>query len=256
MAVVDQHSGATAPRGGESLSPTPDRTGDGRTRPRRSRLRTTLRVGSLTLAVLVVVGVTAVAIDFLHFVQTVATAERPQDSKADAIVVLTGGADRIPGGLDLLREGRAERMLISGVGRRVTENALIARAPDVAGFADCCIDLGREAADTIGNAAEARKWAEERGFHSLFVVTSTYHIPRTLAEFGAALPGRQLIPYPVPDPGIHLDHWYDRPKTVRVLVREYFKYLMVRLRLGAERIGLVSTANASPHLAPAAPHPS
>ncbi|WP_334175437.1 YdcF family protein [Pseudoxanthobacter sp.] len=201
------------------------------------------RTVSLLAAVLLVGGMVWLCTDFLRFVETVATVSRPEGGKADAIVVLTGGKERIPGGLDLLRDGRAERMLISGVGSRVSEHALLARAPSVAaGLADCCIDIGYKAANTIGNADEARAWAEARGFHSLFVVTSAYHIPRTLAEFQQALPGRELIPWPVRDEAVNMKHWYDRPRTVKVLIREYLKYLAVRIRLAAERAGLVAPA--------------
>ncbi len=212
-------------------------------------LRRLVRGASLLVAVALVALVAGLSVDFLRFVETVSSVSKPEAGKADAIVVLTGGKARIPGGLDLLRDGRAERMLISGVGPRVSEHALLARAPSVAaGLADCCIDIGYKAANTIGNADEARAWAEARGFHSLFVVTSAYHIPRTLAEFQQALPGRELIPWPVADEGVNLRHWYDRPRTVKILLREYVKYLAVRVRLAGERLGLVS-----PAVPPAAP---
>ncbi|WP_208948252.1 YdcF family protein [Segnochrobactrum spirostomi] len=194
----------------------------------------------------VLAAVSAVGFDFASFVRTVTSAPPPATTRADAIVVLTGGAARIPYALDLLKDGRAERMLISGVDPRVSENAVLSRLAPVARFlAGCCIDFGREASNTVGNAAEARKWAEEKGFHSLFVVTSAYHIPRSLAEFGDALPGRTLIPYPVARPGLDLDRWYERPETIRLVISEYLKFTLVRARLLAERLGLASPASVS-----------
>ena len=44
--------------------------------------------------------------------------------KADGIVVLTGGDNRLEAGAKLLSEGRAKRMLISGVNRKVTREEM------------------------------------------------------------------------------------------------------------------------------------
>lgn len=204
------------------------------------------RPGRMIALAVVLATLSAIGFDFASFVRTVTSAPPPPTTRADAIVVLTGGAARIPYALDLLKDGRAERMLISGVDPRVSENAVLSRLAPVARFlAGCCIDFGREASNTVGNAAEARKWAEEKGFHSLFVVTSAYHIPRSLAEFGDALPGRTLIPYPVARPGLELDRWYERPETIRLVVSEYLKFTLVRLRLLAERLGLANAASVS-----------
>jgi len=190
-------------------------------------------LAAATIALICVVGA-----DFLDFAARVSRAAPPSDARADGIVVLTGGADRIPSGLGLLAEGRAARMLISGVNPKTADSALSRDSSAFASLKDCCIDLGREAADTIGNAAEARKWAEANGYRSLVVVTSAYHMPRSIAEFADALPGRVIIPYPVVRPELALDAWYAKPETARLLAAEYLKYLLVRARLVLEHAGL------------------
>lgn len=197
----------------------------------------------LARVVLILAGVTAavVAADFARFVWTVTTAAPPADARADGIVVLTGGAERIPNGIALLAAGRASRMLISGVNPQVSEAAVARDKPSLAAFNGCCVDFGREAADTIGNAAEARKWVEAHGFRSVMVVTSAYHIPRSLAEFAEALPDRTLIPYPVVRSELGLDAWWRNPAAARLLGAEYLKYLLARARLLVERAGGPST---------------
>lgn len=190
-------------------------------------------------ALLTLLGL-ALGFDFLRFATSVARAVPPADARADGIVVLTGGAERISSGLTLLADGRANRMLISGVDRRTDDAALLRAWPDAQALHRCCIDLGREAIDTVGNAEEARKWAAANHFHSLMVVTSAYHIPRSLAELGDAMPDRELIAYPVARPELDLDGWYRRPDTTRLLAAEYVKYLVVRVRLALERAGIGS----------------
>lgn len=200
----------------------------GRARPRLVR----------ALGLLLGIAAVALAADFAAFVWTVTSATPPSDARADGIVVLTGGADRIPNGVALLAAGRANRMLISGVNPAVSEAAVAGDTPKLAGFSACCVDFGREAADTIGNAAETRKWMDANGFRSVMVVTSAYHIPRSLAEFSQALPNRTLIPYPVVRSELGLDAWWRNPAAARLLGAEYLKYLLARARLLVERAGI------------------
>ncbi len=156
--------------------------------------------------------------------------------KADGIVVLTGTEDRIQAGARLLSDGRAGRLLISGVNRLVRREELQAISRlDAKTFA-CCVDLGYQALDTVGNADEARTWATRNGYTRLIIVTSSYHMPRSLAELSLAMPGRVLLPHPVlprnfPDTG-----WWLHVATTRLLLTEYLKYLPAAARLTAQRV--------------------
>lgn len=125
-------------------------------------------------------------------------AQLPQPGQAetsdsvDGIVVLTGGPGRVQAGLDSLAQGKGRRLLISGVNRDLaSETIMNAIAGDQAPI--CCIDLGRQARDTRGNAIEAAKWAEHHDFHSLLVVTADYHLPRALIEFGGIMTDVELV---------------------------------------------------------------
>ena len=148
----------------------------------------------------------------------------PQTPSADAIVVLTGGKERVAAGLRLLIDGRAGRLLVSGVGRAVTLRDLAATAGlDQSAVAPLAgkITLGRNADTTHGNALETAEFVAQSAVTSLIVVTADYHMPRALAELHRQLPTTTLLPYPVhPTVG-----W-------RVLIGEYGKYVAVAL--GAE----------------------
>ncbi len=147
--------------------------------------------------------------------------------RADGIVVLTGGADRVQAGLSLLQADRAQLMLISGVRPGLDLNSLIwasglrlPRERDLAGR----ITLGHVATSTVGNAIEAAGWARANGLHSLIVVTAGYHMQRALAEFASRLPDEALHAYPVLPPA--LLRWHSLA-TLRLLVSEYDKWLLV-----------------------------
>ncbi len=144
--------------------------------------------------------------------------------RADGIVALTGGNARLDAAEELLEKGSGRRLLISGVHPGTTK-ADIRRLTQAGPKFDCCADLGFAAADTRGNALETAAWAHRHHYRSLIVVTASYHMPRSLNEFSAAMPDVRLIPYPVEPTGIDLAQWWRDPNALRILQSEYAKYL-------------------------------
>jgi uncharacterized SAM-binding protein YcdF (DUF218 family) len=161
--------------------------------------------------------------------------ETASEGTADAIVALTGGPERIGEAVEQLAAGRGKRLLITGVNRATNVDALARLVPRYEALFDCCIDIDRAAINTIGNAVETRRWARERGFHSLMVVTSSYHMPRALAEISHQLPDATLLPFPVTTERQRAEPWWSNPGSARMLVSEYLKYLVaiVRMRFDA-----------------------
>lgn len=158
--------------------------------------------------------------------------EAPGDPRhTDAIVVLTGGSERLATGVDLLKRGLADKLFISGVPPGLTAADVLHAAHLRAGAETCCIVLGHAASDTIGNADETANWIRTEGFHSLRLVTSNYHMRRSLLEFRMALPGVTIVPQPVVPPTVHLKAWWRWPGTASLIVTEYTKYLLARTRL-------------------------
>ncbi len=204
-----------------ALSPAPARA-DSDTKPMPRLLE--------GIVMLLAVGVCLGIGGFLNFVDRAVSARPPVDARAEGIVVLTGGPRRIDAGLDLLDRGAGGRLLISGV-HPVVPVVSVARQTDRPDLFSCCVDLDRQAANTVSNADEARKWADLKGYHSLVVVTGAQHMPRSMLEFSRALPGRSLIAYPVEEQD--LSRWYLSPRLAKRLAIEYAKYLVVRLRQSA-----------------------
>lgn len=196
------------------------------------RRRSQVRLGRLMLQLGTVMAVAALLIGagFMAFAVDIADSSVPVDPHADGIVVVTGGSDRIDSGLQLLSEGRAARLLISGVNPQVTRRELAGAVDQrMRDLLLCCSDLGRDARDTIGNASEARSWAANKGFTSLIVVTNDYHMPRTMAELESAMPGAVLVPYPVHRRS--LAWWFHDRDGMARLFGEYMKYVATRVRI-------------------------
>ncbi len=182
------------------------------------------------LGFLVRIGLCLFIGGFLAFATRVADSLPEGSETADGIVVLTGGKERIHGAIELLRAGRGKRLLITGV-RQKTRDVDLARADETPqDLFRCCIDLGFEAETTLGNAREAADWARAHGFTSLIVVTSAYHLPRSLIEFEAALPDITLKPYPIHHADLDLGRWYLHSDAIKLLMGEYVKYTLARLR--------------------------
>jgi len=160
---------------------------------------------------------------FAHYVSGLTTPN--QMAKADAIIVLTGGQSRLEAALDLLKAGKAERLLISGVHPATGRNAILAATGSDSGLFSCCVDIDREALDTIGNAQESAKWLREHGYATAILVTNNYHMPRSMLEMGRLAGPVQLVPYPVVNTRLDNGRWIGEPAALRVLVTEYVKYL-------------------------------
>lgn len=151
-------------------------------------------------------------------------------SRTDAIVVLTGGSRRLATGLRLLAEGKADRLFVSGVHKRVEIARLLERAPAGAGDLACCVEAGHGAVNTAGNAAETAAWMRRHGYHSLRLVTASYHMPRSLLEFRYALSEVRVIPHPVFPDGVKMGQWWRWPGTAALIVGEYNKFLLAWAR--------------------------
>jgi len=164
-------------------------------------------------------------VGFAAYAGTVSSYELPDDSlNADGIVVLTGDQGRLTAGAQLLQDGRSGHLLISGVHPSVTTEQLRAHTTLSNAQFTCCVELGRQATDTVGNAREAAQWVRANGYQRLIIVTSDYHLPRSLIEMDMAMPDVEFIPYPVRT----VPPWRN-PRAARLWLQEYAKYATVRL---------------------------
>ncbi len=173
---------------------------------------------------LLVAGFAALLLGFAAFVSNLpsVSVQPERVAAADGIVVPTGGPERIATGLALL-EASGARLLITGVNPDVSLDAVLAEAGR--SRPDCCLDLDRGAANTVGNAEATRIWAERHGFRRIHLVTSWYHLPRSHLLFERALPDISIIPHPVfpgQQPGYR---WWLKSDGWRLVAVEYGKFV-------------------------------
>jgi uncharacterized SAM-binding protein YcdF (DUF218 family) len=195
--------------------------------PRRSGARR----AAIALAVCAAVAVGLVLVGFGWFLWRIPAHEITLNRNADGIVVLTGGSSRVVDAIELLASGRGQRLLITGVHRATGTGELSRLAPEYQRVVRCCVDLDRSAVNTLGNAVETRRWASQRGFGSLIVVTSNYHMPRAIAELSHQLPHVSLIPFPVVSDRLRTEPWWSSISTARLLFSEYLKYIAAMGRM-------------------------
>lgn len=168
--------------------------------------------------------------DFYHHIPTQVTAD---DEKTDAIIVLTGGQERIGEGVKLLNNKYAGKLLISGVGKWTKDEKLLANQnlskEELSKTDFSKITFGHEAINTIGNAKETESWVRQNNIHSIRLVTANYHMPRALLEFKKRMPELKIIPNPVFPENFKRDNWREDELTRHYIIAEYTKYILAMI---------------------------
>ena len=93
------------------------------------------------------------------------------------------------------------------------------------------IELGRKAKNTIENAIETEEWIRKNNIKSIRLVTSSYHIPRSMQEFIIYVTKEndlEVILNPIYSPNVN-HNWWKSWGTFRLLIMEYNKFLVVYL---------------------------
>lgn len=143
--------------------------------------------------------------------------------KTDAVIVLTGGSSRVAEGFKILEQKLANILFISGVGQDVKVNELLTLYKQ---DPTSKVEIGKKALNTTGNALEAKDWIDKNNIRSIRLVTSNYHLPRSLLEFHKTMPNLTIIPHPVVPPIMQKSYWWLNPKLDIMLFNEYNHYLI------------------------------
>jgi uncharacterized SAM-binding protein YcdF (DUF218 family) len=191
----------------------------------------TVRPSTLVSRLFFIAGLGGVFVSILGFVwfgDKVASLKTPSNvPNADGAASLTGGSDaRLKLGVQLVESRKVPRLLISGVNRVATAQEVRLVAGGAASTYMCCIDLGREATDTVGNAQEVSTWVARHNVKKLILITDNYHMPRSLFEVQRANPNLTIIPYPVQADLYSDKDWWKNERTLRGLGLEYGKFLV------------------------------
>mgnify|MGYP002214578845 CR=1 FL=1 len=186
------------------------------------------------LAVYLVLAFASFIAGLQHFVLTLPQAPQGKLQFTDGIVVMTGGQQRLDDGLRLLTAQQGGKMLISGVGEGVNRAVLVQELgldDRKAELLFCCVELDFTADNTRGNAIATRRWAMLHEMRTLRLVTANYHMPRALVVFAREMPEFDLYQWAVTPDDLRLDDWWRDRAMLRLLAREYAKYLAETIRI-------------------------
>ena len=197
----------------------------------------TLRHGLIGVAAILVLGLLLWSGVFIWFVVTIPAPDLADRRPADAIVVLTGGSERVGSALQLLNAGMAPVMFISGVNQDVDLPMLLRRdhledaVPDEQRLMECCIMIGHAAGNTRGNAMETAAWLAQRSspVRTIRLVTANYHMRRSMAAFAEALPNVEILPWPVVPHGLGSSEWWQSRVGIVLMATEATKYLNMKI---------------------------
>ena len=164
------------------------------------------------------------AVGFVLFAFTLGRPAAAGAQPTDAAVVLTGASGRIEHGLDVLRQGKAKRLLVAGADPLVRKVDLARRIPAGASLIKCCVDLGSESVDTRTNAEEAQRWLDQHKFKSVRLITSDWHMRRARYEFDKVLGSK----YRIVTDGVRTE------PSFLTLFGEYNKYVLRRIAVWAD----------------------
>lgn len=167
---------------------------------------------------------------FVWFAHYINSYDIDTNTKTDAIIVLTGGRNRISEGIRLLNDNLADKLFISGVPTDISIKQIEKQA-NITADDESKIELGRKAKNTLENAIETEEWIKKNNIKSIRLVTSSYHIPRSLQEFIIYVTMEndlEVILNPIYSPNVN-HNWWKSWGTFRLLIMEYNKFLVVYL---------------------------
>jgi uncharacterized SAM-binding protein YcdF (DUF218 family) len=168
----------------------------------------------------------------VSFVNNIPNKIDDPETVTDGIVILTGGSNRLDAGIKLLFEQKGKKLFVSGVGKETNLASLLILSgslPNNIAELTEKIELGYDATNTRQNAEETARWVKENNYKSIRLVTSNYHIYRSLIEFKKQMPDVNIIPYPVIPDNFSTEKWWQNGSTKKLLVSEYNKYLASKI---------------------------
>lgn len=163
----------------------------------------------------------------LFSVASLSASPQHPEKTTDAIVVLTGGKNRVDQGLILFANGKASNLFISGVHPDVKKREITGRWAGETSLPPCCIALGKTATTTIENAVETAAWAEKNDIASIRLVTSNYHMARAKLELRKKMKGVHIVKHPIKQDDLDTAE----RRIWDLLFSEYHKFLLRSVQL-------------------------
>ena len=147
-----------------------------------------MRSAAIFVTIIVVIWFVAICCFFLEAMFFY----RAHPLGCDNVVVLTGGKNRIIHALKSAKIDKPKNIFISGVYEK-------SRLVDIVGNMkidkNICFTLGRKAKNTSENASEISDWVRKHGIKQILLITSDYHMRRSITELKYSNDMLKIIPY-------------------------------------------------------------
>ncbi|MEA5112779.1 MAG: YdcF family protein [Geobacteraceae bacterium] len=178
--------------------------------------------GLCALIVLILCVIVVLFIDFSY--QTFSMRQRQVNT--DAIVVLAGGRGRVEEGIKLYRAHRARWLFLVGVDPSVRKKDLFREKSGERGGEDVLLE--NVSRNTLENAIHARDLITRKDVRSVLLITSRYHMMRSILLFNSVLPKDVAVyPYPVDSRNLK-EEWWAHEGSFRLLFGEFYKYFLFK----------------------------
>ena len=155
-------------------------------------------------------------------------------TKADVIIVISGGSDRIKHAINLYHEGFASKMILSGAAKKgpVSNAKAMQIEASKAGVLNDDIILEEKATSTYENAIFTKKIIKSQGFHKIILVTSPYHQRRAYETFKYVLSDLsvQILNSPSSDESSwKTDSWWYSKEDSKMTKNELLKIIWAKI---------------------------
>ena len=132
-----------------------------------------------------------------------------------------------------MKEYLNSKILVSGTGKGFTKLTLKRNLNYDFNFKliDCCIELDSISKNTFSNAIETQKWAKKNNVEEFILITSNYHMPRSILEFNNIMPNLKILPYPIKPEQHKVNEWLKSFETFSLVFIEYCKYIVSNIRV-------------------------
>ena len=159
------------------------------------------------------------------------------------VVILTGGTNRIKEGFEVIYKLDSKsisnlKVLVSGTGKGFSKLSLQEKLNpnfDIR-LIECCVELDGVSQDTYSNAIETSKWVSKNNIQEILLITSNYHIPRSILEFQNKMPNLKILYYPITPKQHQINKWLTSFETFSLIFIEYCKFIIANVRIKTLRI--------------------
>ena len=159
---------------------------------------------------------------FVVFLKKIHYNQASFNYQTDGIAVLTGGKGRINLGLELFNKNRNLKLIISGVDKKVSDKSIIPN--NLKNKSSITIDKISES--TYENAQIINEWTSKYKLQNVTIITSYYHMPRSMMLIQSFTPTINFYAYPVEKKISNKISFKENILYYFFITEEYVKYLV------------------------------